>query len=99
LGSEMRFDLVRIGKEALTNVLKHSRASTVRIELTYTRRSARLCVLDNGCGFEGEHVGNAHGGFGLFGLKTRVEHVGGKFTVQSRRGRGTRVVATVPLAA
>lgn len=99
LGSEMRFDLARIGKEALTNVLKHSRATIVRIELTYSRKSARLCVLDNGCGFGGVHVGNAQGGFGLFGLKTRAERVGGKVMVQSRRGWGTRVVATVPLAA
>ena len=99
LDSTLRVELLRIGKEALTNVLKHARATIVRVELRYARKSVRLSVLDNGCGFGDVPLANAQGGFGLNGLRIRAEHLGGKVVVRSRPGLGTRVVATVPLLA
>jgi signal transduction histidine kinase len=97
LEPDLRLGLVRIGKEALTNVLKHSRATTVRVELSYGRKSVRLTVLDNGCGFVQGSLANTPGGFGLFGLRFRTEHLGGRFMIQSQAGRGTHIVATIPL--
>jgi len=95
LASQIRLALVRIGKEALTNALKHSGATTVRVRLVRGKKEVRLSVLDNGRGFAELALGQ--GGFGLFGLRARAEHLGGKVTVLSRPGRGTRVVATVPI--
>ena len=95
LASQIRLALVRIGKEALTNALKHSGATTVRVRLVRGKKEVRLSVLDNGRGFADLALGQ--GGFGLFGLRARAEHLGGKVTVLSRPGRGTRVVATVPI--
>jgi signal transduction histidine kinase len=98
LEADLRLALVRIGKEALTNVLKHSRATTVRMELSYGRKSVRLSVLDNGCGFVRGALANTPGGFGLFGLRSRTEHLGGRLIIQSQADRGTHIIATVPLA-
>jgi signal transduction histidine kinase len=97
LEADLRLGLVRIGKEALTNVLKHSRATTVRIDLSYGRKSVRLSVLDNGCGFVEGSLANTPGGFGLFGLRSRTEHLGGRLMIQSQADRGTHIIATIPL--
>lgn len=97
LEADLRLGLARIGKEALTNVLKHSRATTVRIELSYGRKSVRLSVLDNGCGFVQGALANTPGGFGLFGLRSRTEHLGGRLMIQSQADRGTHIIATIPL--
>jgi len=96
LDSRLRFALTRIGKEALTNVLKHSRATVVRIELTYARKEVRLSVIDNGCGFAAS-TAQAQDGFGLFGLKARAQLLGGDALVHSRAGSGTSVVVTLPV--
>jgi signal transduction histidine kinase len=98
LKADLRLGLVRIGKEALTNVLKHSGATTVRIDLSYGRKSVRLSVLDNGCGFVERALANTPGGFGLFGLRSRTEHLGGRLMIQSQADRGTHIIAIFPLA-
>ncbi len=83
-------------QEALTNVVKHARAS--RIDLQIQAREGRLDVLisDDGQGFD--PVGR-HSGFGLTGMRERVELAGGELQIESRRGAGTRAMASVPLIA
>lgn len=95
LDSHLRLGLTRIGKEALTNVLKHSRATIVRVELRYTPKQVRLSIIDNGCGFSAST--QDQGGFGLLGLKTRAQMLGGEALVQSRPGSGTNVVVRLPI--
>ena len=97
LAPEVRTELLRIGKEAMTNVLRHARATVVRIELTYSDGEVRLAILDNGRGFTVAPLSCAPKGFGLFALRMRAENIGGKLMVHSKLGRGTRVVATIPL--
>ncbi len=92
-----RRELIRIGREALANVLKHAKATKVRLVLLYTNREVRLYVDDNGCGFATPGRPHATGGYGLTSMSRRAESLGGKIDVCSYPGRGTRVVARVPL--
>jgi signal transduction histidine kinase len=83
--------LYRALQEALTNVLKHSRARRVRIRLTRSRDVVRLVVADDGRG--GEVV---QPGFGLTSIAERVEALGGRLGVRSRPGRGFLLRLTIP---
>ncbi|MGI5419791.1 sensor histidine kinase [Actinomadura luteofluorescens] len=85
--------LLRVTQEALANVRKHAGAESVRVSLVYGD-PVRLTVADDGCGFE---PGRAGRGFGLRGMRSRVEQAGGTFTVAG--GRGTRVEVAVPCSA
>jgi len=97
LSPDARRELIRIGREAFANVLKHAKATKVRLVLLYTNREVRLYVDDNGCGFATPGRPHATGGYGLTSMSRRAESLGGKIDVCSYPGRGTRVVARVPL--
>lgn len=97
LSPDARRELIRIGREALANVLKHAKATKVRLALLYTNREVRLHVDDNGRGFATPGGPHAAGGYGLTSMSRRAESLGGKIDVRSYPGRGTRVVARVPL--
>ena len=97
LPSRIRFELLRIGKEALTNVLKHSQANRVQMELAYGKQSLQLSVMDDGRGFVRQSAGNVNPGYGLTSMQQRAERLGGKITIESQPRHGTRVVAVIPL--
>lgn len=97
LSPDARRELIRIGREALANVLKHAKATKVRLALLYTDREVHLRVHDNGRGFATPGLPHANGGYGLTSMSRRAESLGGKIDVCSYPGRGTRVVARVPL--
>jgi two-component system sensor histidine kinase DesK len=80
-------------REATTNVLRHSHARTVTVDLDATGRSARLTVTDDGVG------GTAPSGAGLSGLAERVEALGGRLECGPAGARGFRLAAEVPLGA
>lgn len=96
LPSATSLHLFRIAQEALVNAHRHAGARHVVLSLECTPRSARLVVCDDGQGFETEVAG---GGLGLVGMRSRALAMGGTFTVESRRGRGTRLWVDVPLRA
>lgn len=83
--------LLRAAQEALANVRKHTRASSVVVELSAVDDRVRLTVCDDGCGFDPEADTD---GFGLKGMRARAEQVGGSLSVRS--GRGTTVTVEVP---
>ena len=85
--------LLRTGQEALANVRKHAAADRVAVRLCYASDSVVLEVIDDGAGFEPALVS---GGYGLRGMRTRVDEAGGKITVRSAPGRGTSVLVEVP---
>src|SRR6202047_4207977 len=97
LSPDARRELIRIGREALANVLKHAKATKVCLALFYTDRAVHLRVHDNGRGFATPGRPHATGGYGLTSMSRRAESLGGKIDVCSYPGRGTRVVAHVPL--
>jgi signal transduction histidine kinase len=83
-------------REALNNILKHACARRVSVVLTLSPDEAALEVNDDGKGFDPD-TGRASGGFGLAGMAERARRVGGKLTVQSCPGSGTKVSFRAPL--
>jgi signal transduction histidine kinase len=92
-------NLLRIGQEAITNALKYAHPKEIRIALEYEAKAVRLCVRDDGCGFDPSGVvASKSGGFGLVGMKERVQQMSGQFVVRSQPGQGTEVLVEVPVA-
>ncbi len=90
-------ELYRIAQEALNNVLKHSKAKHVAIALEFGDDRVCLDVVDDGIGFEPSAlVGASKGGLGLEGMAERARQVGGKLSVESVPGQGTKVRIEVP---
>ena len=90
--------LYRVAQEALRNAVRHAGAGTVELRLRREPAAAVLEVVDDGHGFDVRSAEERRPGMGLFSMRERVGLVNGKLIVTSERGRGARVVATVPLA-
>ena len=86
-------NLLHIGQEALTNSLKYAHPRNFETRLISNSKELRLELRDDGDGFR---VKDRHDGFGLAGMRERVEQMGGKLKITSARGKGTRVVVTLP---
>jgi signal transduction histidine kinase len=90
--------LYRIVQEALTNVAKHSGARCVEVKLRRRSNTVTVTVVDDGGGFDMRDVMRTEGsGLGLFGMRERLALIGGAVEIQSAPGRGTTVIARVPL--
>jgi signal transduction histidine kinase len=91
--------LLRIAQEALFNVWKHAGACRVNLRLAYDGRELELTIADDGAGFDPRQIPGGH--FGLEGMRTRAQILGGQLQIDSAAGRGTRVtlrMSTPPLA-
>jgi signal transduction histidine kinase len=88
--------LLRVAEEALTNILKHSQATSVKCALFFSKGQLVLDIEDNGIGFDVEAVQNAGMSVGLRSMQTRLERLGGHLTVQSEAGR-TCLKACLPV--
>ena len=78
--------LLRIGQEAILNAVRHAQPTEVCVELQYNDESVVLRVLDDGHGFNPEHVvAEADGHYGLVSMKERAEEIGGGFRISSSR--------------
>ncbi len=86
--------LFRVAQEALANVSRHSRATSIEVRLAWDLDGLTLTVTDNGRGFDFEGVDGK--GLGLSSMRERVEAIGGAFSIGST-SRGTRVEARVTL--
>ncbi len=99
LPEETEQHLLRIAQEAVTNAVKHARASHVNIHLEMAGRELSLRVADNGRGFEQDEAFSEVGGhFGLLGMRERAERLGGELQLHSEPGHGTEVAVTVPIS-
>jgi len=87
--------LFRTLQESLRNVVKHSDARHVKVELTCQSGVVRLRVSDDGIGFNPEHV-RSYYGLGLVSMRERLRSVGGEFSIWSRPSLGTQVEGQVP---
>lgn len=87
--------LYRVAQEALTNVVRHARATSVAIRLDRVGSGVRLVIEDDGVGFvlpaelDSDSVG-------LYGMRERLGLVGGTLDLSTRPGHGTRISAIVP---
>jgi signal transduction histidine kinase len=94
LEPELENTVYRVVQEALTNVAKHARAEHVRVRVAESeRRSIEIEIADDGVGFD---PGSAGGGFGLLGMRERVELAGGRIEITSSPGAGTTLVVSIP---
>lgn len=101
LHADVEVTLLRAAQEALANVAKHARARRVVLTLSYMEDVATLDVRDDGVGFDPgdgptRGPGTRSGGFGLTGMRQRVQRLSGRLVVESEPGGGTAVSATVP---
>lgn len=87
----------RIAQEALTNIRKHARARHVALALRVTESRLDLEIRDDGVGFQTSVARGQHHGLG--GMKHRVQMCNGEFTLISRPGAGTRILARIPFTA
>jgi PAS domain S-box-containing protein len=90
--------LFRIAQEALHNAVKYSGTKRFTVTLTGKEKEVQLVVRDDGAGFDVEEA-KKHRGLGLVSMQERINLVHGRFSVESKPGKGTRVFAAVPLAA
>jgi signal transduction histidine kinase len=91
-------ELFRVAQEALSNVRKHSRATSASLSLGHGPAVIVLKIKDNGQGFTMiKHQAAGHG-YGLTTMRERAQRLGGKIEIETRPGTGTEVRITVPLA-
>ncbi len=86
-------NLLHIGQEALTNALRYAHPRNFETKLTFNAKELRLELRDDGDGFR---VKDQHDGFGLAGMRERVEQMGGTLKISSAHGKGTDVLVTLP---
>jgi signal transduction histidine kinase len=84
-------NLLHIGQEALSNALKHARATKFQARLSFDSDAVRLELRDNGKGFVVDCANG--GGIGLIGMRERAEQIGATLAVTSKPGRGTKILA------
>lgn len=90
--------LLRIAQEALSNVARHSHASSVELHLSCEDGQVVLSIEDNGCGFDVGHSKQLAGnGVGLHSMRERIEALQGTCCVESTCGQGTLVKANIPM--
>ncbi len=91
-------NLLRIGQESMTNVVKHSGATRVVLRLEFGPHSVALEIRDNGSGLDcGRMGGREDHQFGLLGMSERAKRLGGRFDISGTPGEGTTVRVVIPL--
>ncbi|WP_394180112.1 cache domain-containing protein [Marinomonas posidonica] len=95
LPDEIEITLYRLTQESLTNIEKHAHATLIELQVWQSDRYIVFECLDNGRGFS--HKGELSSGIGLINMRERLELIGGDFILESQRGKGTKVHASLPL--
>jgi signal transduction histidine kinase len=95
LTDELESAIYRLVQEALNNVVKHAEAGSVEVKVSEDDSVVEVSVIDSGRGFE---QNGSSGGFGLIGMRERVQLLGGSLSIDSTLGEGTTVRATIPAA-
>ena len=97
--ADVEVTLLRTAQEALANVAKHAQANRVGLTLSYMEDLVTLDVRDDGVGFDPNVKranGSSNGGFGLAGMRQRVQRLAGRLEIESEPGGGTAISAAVP---
>jgi signal transduction histidine kinase len=90
----MDVEVLRVLREALANIRRHSDARRVDVVLSNGRDRARVEVTDDGRGFDAASI---RAGVGFSGMRERASEIGGELEVESGPGQGTRVKVEFPL--
>jgi len=94
LSPEIEITCFRVIQEALTNIKKHSRAKNASVKFEFGMRFISIIIKDDGIGFDKENIGQ---GYGLMGMKERVEILNGKFEISSFKNKGTQIYISIPV--
>jgi ligand-binding sensor domain-containing protein/signal transduction histidine kinase len=93
----IRETVYRIGREAVINAFRHSRASKIEVELRYAPKHLRLLVRDNGVGIDQSVIrAGRDGHWGLSGMRERAEEIGARLRLLSSPDAGTEIELSVP---
>jgi signal transduction histidine kinase len=95
LSVEKETEIYYIVEEALNNILKHANAKSVVVKLKQRKDSIFLEIVDNGVGFDSEHV--KLGGKGLGNIKERAKRIKGRLKIDSSPEQGTKISLVVPI--
>jgi NarL family two-component system sensor histidine kinase LiaS len=96
LPREIERELYFALREGLINVIRHARASELKLNLSQEGNTCTAIVQDNGAGFDlAATEGSSH--YGLRIMKERIENLGGQFTIDTAPGKGTRISIVIPL--
>jgi signal transduction histidine kinase len=95
LAGSVERQLLCIGREAVTNAVKHADPRRIRLRLAFRDAAIELDVEDDGCGFDPFEV-SAGAGFGLLSMRERAHELGADLLLESAPGRGTRVRVELP---
>jgi signal transduction histidine kinase len=97
LSAEFRHDLFLVVKESFNNVLKHSHATRVRLQVTASADAIDIVIEDNGSGFDPNEPRDGRKGNGLFNMRKRANAIAAEFSVTSIAGSGTTIRIKAPL--
>ncbi len=97
LDEERELAVYRMIQELLNNALKHSQASYIQLTLEARNEEVQLHYVDNGIGIDMEKLNHYDGKLGLFGIKERVQGLGGTCEMTSQLGDGLHIIVTIPL--
>ena len=95
LDSQARHELFLVVKEALHNIVRHARASEVKLRVEHEEDELRLTIIDNGCGVSPEATRRP--GHGLENMEKRVKGLNGSFCLAGQPTQGTRITVVIPL--
>jgi signal transduction histidine kinase len=99
LRAGLRDELYRIGREAIFNAYRHSRATNIETEIEYRPTELRIAVRDDGCGIDPQRLHQmlqCNGHWGLHGMRERAERIGARLRILSKVTLGTEIELSVP---
>jgi ligand-binding sensor domain-containing protein/signal transduction histidine kinase len=98
LDRTVEYVVLMVAREAVSNAVHHSQPREVWINVKFETDNVRMQVLDDGIGFDVEEILAMQGAhFGIIGMRERIEHVGGRFEINSSPGKGTQLSMEVPV--
>jgi len=97
LAADLELALFRIVQEALTNAAKHAHARRITVQMQLQARPLQVCVTDDGVGFDVEQALRERrtAGLGLINMRETAEFAGGRFSLESAPGQGTRICVEI----
>jgi len=95
INSQIKLTFFRVLQESLTNVIRHSGASAVNLELHNSRKGTTLTIHDNGIGIAKEKI-DSYNSMGLLNIRERVRQFNGKASFLSKPGKGTKLSIFIP---
>lgn len=93
-------NVYRIVQESVTNAIKHAQAEEIRIHLSVHNNRLNVIISDNGIGFDQgtlDNYRNTLSGIGLKNIQNRVIFLGGQLHIYSQKGKGTQIIAEIPI--